>query len=68
MLRLSELSGFLVGGNLFRKTMAKSRQKNRNRKHFSIKTMGRGYLGEWLRVGRIYGCSSSISHKKNCVS
>ncbi len=44
MLRLSELSGFIVCGSLTEKSMAKSRQKNRNRKPLPNETMGRGDL------------------------
>lgn len=54
MLRLSELSGFLVGGNRFEKICSKISTENRNRKPLTIETMGRGDLGEWLRVGGKY--------------
>ena len=41
MLRLSELSGFIVGGNLFfEKYMAKSRQKTAIENPFPIKLWG----------------------------
>lgn len=45
MLRLSELSGFLVGGNRFEKICGKISPENRNRKPLLNQTMGRGDLG-----------------------
>ena len=54
MLRLSELSGFLVGGNRFEKICGKISLENRNRKPLPIETMGRGDLEEWLRGSGIY--------------
>ena len=45
MLRLSELSGFLVGGNRFEKICGKILTENSKRKPLPIETMGRGDLG-----------------------
>ena len=42
MLRLSELSGFIVCGNLFRKIYCKISAENSNRKPLPIETVGRG--------------------------
>lgn len=45
MLRLSELSGFLVGGNRFEKICGKISPENSKIKPLPIVTMGRGDLG-----------------------
>lgn len=45
MLRLSELSGFLVGGNRFEKICGKISAKNCKIKPLTIETMGRGDWG-----------------------
>ena len=44
MLRLSELSGFIVCGIFFWKIYGKISAENHNRKPLPIKTMGRGDL------------------------
>ena len=44
MLRLSELSGFIVCGSLYGKNYGKISAENRNRKPLPIETMGRGFL------------------------
>ena len=44
MLRLSELSVFLVGGNRFEKICGKISAKNCKIKPLPIETMGRGFL------------------------
>ena len=44
MLRLSELSGFIVCGSLYGKNYGKISAENRNRKHFSKSFKGRGFL------------------------
>lgn len=54
MLRLSELSGFIVCGNRFEKICGKISAKNCKIKPLTIETMGRGDLGEWLRGSGIY--------------
>ncbi len=45
MLRLSELSGFIVCGYHLGKIYGKISPENRNRKPLPIETMGRGILG-----------------------
>ena len=44
MLRLSELSGFIVCGNHLGKIYGKISAENSNRKPLPIETMGRGFL------------------------
>ena len=44
MLRLSELSGFIVCGSLYGKNYGKISAENRNRKPLLNETMGRGFL------------------------
>ena len=44
MLRLSELSGFIVCGSLYGKINGKISAENSNRKPLPIETMGRGGL------------------------
>ena len=53
MLRLSELSGFIVCGSLTEKSMAKSRQKTAKETP-SQSNYGEGLFSEWLRVRKIY--------------
>ena len=54
MLRLSELRGFLVGGNRFEKICGKISTENSNRKPLPNQTMGRGIWGSGLEgVGYI---------------
>ena len=45
MLRLSELSGFIVCGYLFRKIYGKISAENSKRKPLPIEAMGRGIWG-----------------------
>ena len=45
MLRLSELSGFIVCGSLYGKIYGKISPENSKRKPLPIEAMGRGILG-----------------------
>ena len=45
MLRLSELSGFIVCGNRFEKIYGKISAENSKRKPLPVETVGRGVLG-----------------------
>ena len=54
MLCLSELSGFIVCGNLLRKSMAKSRHKSATENPFSIKLWGGVFGGVAERERDIY--------------
>ena len=52
MLCLSELSGFLVGGNRFEKICGKISPENSNRTPLPIETVGRGFLvSGWMCGG-----------------
>ena len=54
MLRLSELSGFIVCGYLFGKIYCKIIGREQQQKTPSQSNYGRGDLGEWLRGSGIY--------------
>lgn len=52
MLRLSELSGFIVCGSLYGKINGKISVENHRRKPLPIETMGRGFLVSGCAYGR----------------